>query len=108
MSTIPQRLSKWFAQPQDILGLASFIGTALYATAQYVTTHNVSLPVLLGGFAASLTAIVIPNGTATGQDVEKLVVDAGTAAIAKNISAAPNVIADVEKVVSDVTTKKEV
>lgn len=104
MATISQRLTKWFSQSQDIMGLAGFAGTSIYTVAQYAISHNVSLPILIGGLVASLIAVVVPHSATLAADSSKLIVDTGEAVVEKTPAAIATVIGDIQKVVVDTTS----
>jgi len=103
MASITARLQKWFSQPQDIVGLATWAGTFGSQAVQYALHHNTSLPLLIGGGVAGLIAITVPNGAAVGADAAKLIVDGANAITAKDIAAAPAILADAQKLAEDAT-----
>ena len=102
MATIAERLKKWFSEPQDIVGLATWAGTTGIAVSQYLSAHTVSLPVLIGGAVAGLVALVVPTGGTVSADAGKLASDVAQAVVTKDAALAPEVISDAAKIVTDV------
>ncbi len=101
MSTPLERLQKWFASPLDRAGLIAWGYDAAQAAYTGYTAHTFH-PVAFAGYAiAGLVAVIVPDNSVLKSDVEALVTDGVNAVLAKNVAAAPVILADVSKVVTD-------
>ncbi|MFI4982710.1 MAG: hypothetical protein ACHQIO_20355 [Nevskiales bacterium] len=84
----------WLRQPTTVTGIAALIATAAGAVAQYLT-GQATFAASAGGIAFAVTHLAMNDNSAAPSSVQKLVVDAVTAATQKHIVAAlPQLVVD--------------
>lgn len=106
MSSISQRLSKWFSQPQDIMGLATLAGSTGAGIYQYITGHSaIPLSGLIGADIAGLVAITVPAGSFWATDIEAVITNLFTFYASRNAAAAQALLTSLSKLLSDVAGK---
>ena len=102
MSSISDRLKKFFSSPKNQTGLILLDSTIPGYIAQ-IESHNTSLAVAAGALFAGFLHIIVPDNTALISDAPKLLTDALAATSAKNLSEIPKILSDVAKVSADIT-----
>lgn len=86
-------------QPSTILGLGTIAGVVA-AFLGHLVSHDLALPLALGGMAFGVVHVILPDNTGAPSSVETLVRDAATAVAQQRLALAmPQLMADTMAVV---------